>query len=140
MSGRVRVDHLGGDEFEVSVRQHRLHVDQPIADGGTDRAPTPTELFVSSLAACVAFYARRFLSRHDLPTVGLSVDAEYSMAARPARVEEIKVHLAVPDGVPDEKRAALLAVASHCTVHNTLAAPVPVRVDVDLVSAHEAAA
>lgn len=26
----------------------------------------------------------------------------------------------LPDGVPAEKRDALLAVASHCTVHNTL--------------------
>jgi putative redox protein len=26
----------------------------------------------------------------------------------------------VPGGIPAERRAALLAVASHCTVHNTL--------------------
>jgi LmbE family N-acetylglucosaminyl deacetylase/uncharacterized OsmC-like protein len=138
MPGTIRVTHVSGDQFEVGVRQHRLRVDQPVADGGEDSAPTPTELFVSSLAACVAHYARRFLARHDLPTTGLAVDATFTMAARPARVGAITLHLELPPGVPEEKRAALLAVASHCTVHNSLeAAP---AVTIELVSAHGAAA
>jgi uncharacterized OsmC-like protein len=120
MSSAVRVEHDEGDRFRIDIRLHTLHVDQPIADGGTDVAPTPTELFVASLTSCVAFYARRYLVRHDLPTTGLVVTATFTMADRPARVGEIKVAVVVPEGVPDERRAALLAVASHCTVHNSL--------------------
>lgn len=124
----VRVDHKGGDLFEIAVRQHLLHVDQPRADGGDDSAATPTELFVAGLASCVAFYARRFLLRHELPTDGLGVTATFTMADRPARVGEIVVSIDVPRGVPDERRAALLAVASHCTVHNSLEHPPGVTV------------
>jgi putative redox protein len=138
MSGTVRVRHLAGDRFEISVRQHRLEVDQPVDDGGEDSAPTPTELFVASLASCVGFYARRFLHRHGLPTDGLSVEARYEMGARPARVGGIEVTLHVPEGVPDERREALRAVASHCTVHNTLVDPPPVRIELS-VPAHRAA-
>ena len=138
MSGTVHVSYLGGDRFEVQMRQHRLRVDQPVADGGEDTAPTPTELFVSSLAACVAFYARRYLARHGLPTEGLGIDAGYAMATRPTRIAEIAVHIELPMGVPDDKRDALLAVARHCTVHNTLTAPP--RITVDLASAQRAAA
>ena len=36
--------------------------------------------------------------------------------------------LTLPEGVPQDKRAALLAVASHCTVHNTLEHPPQVSV------------
>lgn len=129
MTPAIRVTHLGGDRFELAVRQHKLQVDQPAEDGGEDTAPTPTELFVSSLASCVAFYVRRFLTRHDLPTDGLEVEAVYSMASRPARVGEIFVRIEVPAAVPDEKRSALLAVASHCTVHNTLVMPPQVIID-----------
>ena len=121
-SAPLAVTHLGGDRFEIAVRGHTITVDQPAADGGTDTAPTPTELFIASLASCVAFYARRFLARHDLPTDGLGVDATYSISPRPARVGEIELVLHVPDGVPADRRDALLAVASHCTVHNTLEA------------------
>lgn len=116
----VRVLHLGGDRFDINVRGHIIRTDQPAGDGGEDTGPTPTELFIASLAGCVAFYARRYLERHALPTEGLAVDADFHMGSRPARVATIEVRLTIPAGVPVERREALLAVASHCTVHNSL--------------------
>ncbi len=129
MKGNVRVQHKEGDLFEIGIRDHLVHVDQPTDAGGSDAAPTPTELFVASLASCVAHYARRFLVRHHLPTEGLSVDATFTMADRPARVGAIEVSIELPEGVPDERRAALLAVASHCTVHNSLDDPPAVSIE-----------
>ena len=51
-----------------------------VGDGGEDTGPTPTELFIASLAGCVAFYARRYLDRHDQPTEGLTVEAELAVS------------------------------------------------------------
>jgi putative redox protein len=126
----IQVDHKTGDLFEISVRDHRLHVDQPIEDGGTDVGPTPVELFVTSLATCVAVYARRYLARHDLPD-GLSVRGEFTMAEHPTRIGEVSLVIRLPEGVPDQRRAALLAVVSHCTVHNTLENPPEVDIVLD---------
>ena len=129
----MRVAHRGGDKFDINVRGHTITVDQPVRDGGDDTAPTPTELFIASLASCVAFYARRYLARHNLPTDGLAVEATFDMGSRPARVSGIDLRLIVPDGVPAERLDPLLAVATHCTVHNTLAtAP---EVSISLVDA-----
>mgnify|MGYP003447230871 FL=1 len=114
------VKYLDGDRFAIGIRGHTVTVDQPLADGGEDSAPTPTELLVASLAPCVAFYARRYLAPHRLPTTGLSVTADHTMRTRPARVADVRVDIQFPDGVPTERHDALLAVASHCTVHNTL--------------------
>jgi len=116
----MRVTHLDADRFRVDVRGHTLTVDQPVDAGGEDTAPTPTELFVAGLATCVAFYAGRYLTRHGLPTDGLAITTSYTMASRPARVGAVRLELAVPVGVPADRQDALLAVASHCTVHNTL--------------------
>jgi LmbE family N-acetylglucosaminyl deacetylase/uncharacterized OsmC-like protein len=118
----MRVEHRGGDRFDINIRGHLISVDQPVRHGGDDTAATPTELFVASLASCVAFYARRYLARHNLPTEGLAVDATFDIGSRPARVSGITVRVIVPEGVPPERREPLLAVATHCTVHNTLAA------------------
>lgn len=118
--GNVHVRYVSGESYEIGVRQHRLFVDQSADVGGADEAPNPTEMFVASLAACVAYYAGRYLSRHDLSRDGLMVSAEYEVAERPARVSAVRLTLNVPGGVPDERREPLLAVASHCTVHNTL--------------------
>ena len=124
----ITVHHVGGDQFAIHTRIHTLVVDQPVADGGDDAAPTPTELFVASLASCVAFYARRYLSRHDLPEEGLTVSASYELAQRPARVSDVRLSITLPHGVPIDRRDALLAVASHCTVHNSLTDPPAVSI------------
>jgi uncharacterized OsmC-like protein len=129
MSEVIRVDHKEGDLFEIGIRDHLIHVDQPTEAGGSDAAPTPVELFVASLASCVAHYARRYLARHGLPAEGLSVAAEFEMTDRPARVGQVQVSIDLPHGVPDERRDALLAVASHCTVHNSLEDPPDVYIE-----------
>ncbi|WP_218639570.1 OsmC family protein [Streptomyces acidiscabies] len=121
---RLEVTHVDQDAYAVDVRGHRLQVDQPVEAGGTDTAPTPTELFAASLATCVAFYAGRYLHRHGLPRAGLRVRTEFALATdRPARVTSLRLVVVPPPDLPEERRAALLAVASHCTVHNTLHQP-----------------
>lgn len=124
----MRTWYLDGDRFATTIRDHVVTVDQPNTDGGQDTAPTPTELFIASLASCVGFYARRYLARHHLPAAGLSVTADYTMGTRPARVTDIRIDIELPEGVPPERRDALLAVATHCTVHNTLADPPQVTI------------
>jgi putative redox protein len=125
----LSVTHQSADRFELQVRGHRLTCDQPVADGGTDQGPTPTELFVGSLAACVAFYAMRFLARHHLDAAGLRVQAAFTMSPdRPARVDTITLRLLLPQPLEENRRQALLAVVDHCTVHNSLRTPPEVRV------------
>ena len=48
---------------------------------------------------------------------------------RPARVAAVRLTLRVPAEVPAERWAALQAVASHCTVHNTLTDPPHITID-----------
>ena len=121
LPGRVAVRHVDGDAYAITVRGHGMLTDQAVADGGKDAAATPTELLVASLASCVAFYTGRYLVRHGLDRAGLAVTAEFAMAAGlPARVGAVRLRITVPGGVPPQRTDALLAVASHCTVHNTL--------------------
>lgn len=129
--GAVEVCFAAGESYAFTVRGHQMLVDQPPESGGGDAAPTPVELFVASLATCVAFYAGRYLTRHGLDRDGLGVSVTYRMAAgRPARVADIRLSLRLPRGFPQARTQALLAVASHCTVHNSLTSPPAVTVDV----------
>jgi putative redox protein len=122
--GRVDVSYLGGESYAAVARGHAMLTDQPAAAGGADTAMTPTELLIASLGSCVAFYVGRFLERHGLDRAGLRVRTDFTMASdRPARVGEVRLRISVPGGVPPDREKALLAVASHCTVHNTLGHP-----------------
>lgn len=119
----------GGDRYMIHTRGHQIPVDQPIEDGGADTAPTPTELFVAGLVSCVAFYAGRYLTRHGIDRTGLSVTAGWTMATgRPARVGRVDITITPPAALPGDRIPALLAVASHCTVHNSLGMPPEVSI------------
>jgi putative redox protein len=133
----MRVTPAGGERLAVAVRGHEIVVDQPAEAGGTDSGPTPTELFVAGLASCVAVYASRFLARHDVCSDGLRVDAAWEMGeGRPPRVGCVTISITPPPTLPASRLPALLAVSSACTVHNSLASPPAVRIEVVDLAAH----
>lgn len=131
---QIAVRFAYGESYEIAVRGHQIVVDQPVDDGGGDHGPTPIELFVASLASCVAYYAGRYLARHGHSRDGLTVTAGFDMArSRLARVATIHLTVHVPREVPTERWPALRAVVHRCTVHNTLNQPP--EVDITLTAA-----
>src|SRR6266545_3103455 len=133
----ITVHHHYDDEFAVLVRDNLIHVDQPIEAGGTDAGPTPTELFVASLAGCAEFYVERFLRRHTRSLDGLVVRATAEMSdERPARLARITVEVELPPNIAPELRDGAMRAADHCLVHEALRHP-PV---VDLTLAPDGAA
>lgn len=125
----IQVAHDDGDRCTVTIRGHELVTDQPVDAGGGNAGPTPTELFVAGLAACVAFYAGRFLRRHTDGAV--SVACSYDMSHdRPARVSAIRLLVDVPTALREDVREGLRRAVEHCTVHNSLMTPPDVRISV----------
>ena len=114
----LTVDWLGDDRHRVTVRGHHLFVDQPQGEGVSEAGPTPVELFVASLASCVAHYARRGLG----PTgPGPTVHARWTMSdSAPWRVTTVDIDVLLPPGTSPARLAAAERSVAHCTVHNTL--------------------
>lgn len=117
----MTVVHREKDAFAVLVRGHVIRVDQPYMAGGTDDGPTPVELFVASLAACAAHYARRYLVRRGLPADGLEVTAGFTMSTDvPARVSRIRLRLRPPIQLASRDTEELRKAVEACTVHNSI--------------------
>lgn len=115
---QLDVVNLGGDHHRITVRGHRIDVDQPVAAGGEDWGPTPVELFVASLASCIAHYARRALGPVG---EGPHVLCSWEMSdTKPWRVTSIDVDVNVSSEVSPARLAAVKRAISHCTVHNSL--------------------
>ena len=55
----------GGRKYieNITVGPHTLQVDEPVALGGGDSAPTPYELLLGALGACTAITVRMFAER-----------------------------------------------------------------------------
>ncbi len=117
---KLTVVHEGSVRFAVKSRHHVVVTDQPLEDGGGDAGMSPVELFVGSLASCIAYFVARFCARHGLAYEGMAVDAEWSMAERPHRVGSVTIHVHLPESVTASQRERLVRIAQGCTVHRSL--------------------
>ncbi len=111
----------GGVRFDADVRGHRMVIDQPKDEGGSDEGMTPLECLAVSLASCVAHFAARFAQRHAVALDALRVAVTWDYAERPHRVGRFDVRMAYRGALDPTMRERLLAVAQGCTVHHTLA-------------------
>lgn len=127
VSAAVVSASAGGYEARVTVRGHELTVDEPAADGGTDRGPTPTELLLAALASCYTLALQWAAGRRGVRLENVRVTATGTYEH--LRFSSIRV--AVSADFPPGEAAALLSDASRvCYVSNTLAGDVSIDVTV----------
>ncbi len=110
---------LDGFAHEIKVDGgHTLVVDEPAEVGGTDTGPRPTQLLAASLAGCTAITVEMYADRKgwDVGSIEVEVDVAYD-GAMPSNYA---VALKLPEGLSEEQRQRLLAIAAKCPVHKLL--------------------
>jgi putative redox protein len=117
---KVIVEHLGGVQFEIKARHHRIVSDQPSENGGCDEGMTPPELLLASLGSCAGFYAAQYLKNRGLATEGTIVRVSAEKAKNPPRIDDIRIEVEVPSALTDEHREGIEQAIHHCLIHNTL--------------------
>jgi uncharacterized OsmC-like protein len=127
----MRIVYRGNGRFDLTSGNHTVVTDQPVADGGGDAGMSPVELFVGSLASCVAYFVGRYCARHQIPCDGFTVDVEWSYAEQPHRVGAVELRVNIPSAVTPEQREKLLKVANGCTVHQSITNPLKVEIHLD---------
>jgi uncharacterized OsmC-like protein len=125
---KLTASYHGGTRYDIMSGKHRIITDQPVEDGGQDAGVSPVELFVGSVAGCVAYFVGEFCARHDIPRSGLSIDAEWTMAEGPHRVGRIDIAIHLPHRITPEHKERLLKVAHGCTVHQSIAGALAVSI------------
>ncbi len=118
----ITTQYVGNMLFETQVGERTLAIDVPAGMGGSDRGVQPPQLFIASLGSCVAALIAEYCENHNLDATGLSVDVDFAKADSPTRLKDIKVHVYLPNVEVGKREAALLRVAEHCPVHETILA------------------
>ncbi|HEY6389107.1 MAG TPA: OsmC family protein [Candidatus Acidoferrum sp.] len=126
----VTVEHLGGVQFEVKARQHRLVCDQPAENGGFDEGMTPPELLLASLGTCAGFYAAQYWKKHRLAAEGSVVRVSAEKATNPPRLNDFQIQIEIPPGISDQHSAGIEAAVRHCLIHNTLVNPPSISLEI----------
>lgn len=137
---QVTVRSLHDRHFAVEADNTRGHVfasDESPSDGGDDLGPTPHELLIASLGACVAITIRMYAERHEWPLKDVSVDLtiddvvptepeftheEIEAAGPSGKLPLIRSHVTIKGDLDQAQRDRLEQIASRCPVHRALRA------------------
>jgi putative redox protein len=126
----VRVEHLGGVQFEIKARQHAVVSDQPSENGGYDEGMTPPEYLLASLGSCAGFYVAQYLRKHKLALEGTRVRVTADKVPDPPRVDHFRIEVDVPVSFDERHKAGIEAAVHHCLIHNTLLHPPSIELEI----------
>jgi len=129
----ITVQTEQGYRTAIQIRNHTVFADELIQDGGTDTAPTPMEIMLGTVGACIAVTTKAYAQRKGWPLDRVWVELDMERIKREdypaytgdaAFIHEIREHIRFEGDLTDEQKQRLLAIAGKCPVHRTLENPV----------------
>lgn len=117
-----------GYRTEIHIDEHLVVEDEPIALGGTDLGPAPTQLLLGSLGACTAMTLRMYANQKHWPLAGVDVHLEMvETRGSEGSTTAIKREIHLQGDLTAEQRERLLAIATRCPVARILSGNVKIE-------------
>lgn len=121
-----------GYKTEIKSRDHIYYADEPVSAGGEDSAPTPTEMAMGALGACIAITMKLYAERKgwDLQSVDIDLDFERFRGSDYPRYEgderyihEIRKGITLHGDLTPEQVDRIKEIGGKCPVHRLIATP-----------------
>jgi putative redox protein len=113
------IDFPGGSRVDAHFGNHSVPTDQPPMAS----APTPFEVFLSSIGTCAGIYVLGFCQQRHLPTQGIRLIERIHSNPATGMVDQIDLEIEVPPTFPEKYREALIRAADLCKVKKTFEYP-----------------
>ncbi|MDC3253050.1 OsmC family protein [Crocinitomicaceae bacterium] len=114
---KVRGDLKEGYLVENSMRAHVILADQPISADGSDVAPTPTEMLLSSLISCKLITIRMYATHKNWDLKNASIELKMAGSS-----EKTAIHKTIEfEGkLSKEQKNRLITVSERCPLARML--------------------
>jgi putative redox protein len=113
------IDFPGGSRVDAHFGHFTVQTDQP----PTASAPSPFDVFLSSIGTCAGIYVLGFCQQRGLSTEGLQIIERVIRNPAAGMVEKIDLEIRLPSGFPERYREAVIASAQLCAVKKHLEHP-----------------
>ncbi|MFZ6027765.1 MAG: OsmC family protein [Chloroflexota bacterium] len=117
------VDFPGGAKVDVHFNGFTVKTDQPAGGGGEGTAPSPFEIFLSSIAACAGIYVHGFCRQRGLSTEGIRIVQRVHRNPQTGMVASIDLEIQAPPTFPEKYLPSLIRSAELCAVKKHLEHP-----------------
>jgi ribosomal protein S12 methylthiotransferase accessory factor len=122
------VDFPHGLRVDAHFGQFTVSTDQPIQAGGDSSAPTPFATFLASLATCAGIYVLGFCRQRNISTDGIRLVQRTDSDPSTGLVTRIGLEIQLPEGFPEQYKAAVIRAAEQCKVKKHFEHPPAVEV------------
>ncbi len=113
------IDFPGGLKVDAHFGSFTIETDQPPSNS----APTPFEVFLSSIGTCAGIYVLGFCRQRNLPTEGIRIVQHNHPNKMTGMMDKIDLEIQVPPTFPAQYYEALVRSAELCKVKKTLEHP-----------------
>lgn len=117
------IDFPGGARVDAHFGPYTVKTDQPLMGGGEGSAPTPFQVFLSSIGTCAGIYVLGFCKQRGLPTDGIRIVQRIHNNPQSGMIEKIDLEIQVPPTFPEKYYASLIRSAELCAVKKHLEHP-----------------
>ena len=128
----VEILYDGGLSYKVKSEGYEFNIDFPKEKGGSGDGMTPPAVFLASLGGCIAVYANKYFEGAKLKCDRFSVVINGGIREeKPRYLKSIDVKIDLGGLKLDDKRKeTLISFIKNCPIHNTLANPVEINLEV----------
>jgi putative redox protein len=113
------IDFPSGQKVDAHFGPFTVRTDQPPAAS----APSPFDVFLSSIGTCAGIYVLGFCRQRGLPTDGIKIIERVTRDPTGEMVERIDLDIQLPTGFPEKYREAVIRSAQLCAVKKHLEHP-----------------
>mgnify|MGYP002346444904 CR=1 FL=1 len=117
---KIKVDFTGKKQVTAHFKDFEIATDQPVAVGGEGVAPTPFELFLSSMATCAGIFVKEFCDSRSLPTENVYLEQEIDFNREIKQINKIIITIFIPNSFPEKYDQAIINSAALCLVKRHL--------------------
>ena len=119
----VNVKYIGSMGFQVLASGHTFTIDLSKEKGGNDLGMNPPEVFMASLGSCIGVYIAKYCDAAKINSEGMDIFLDWSLSDDKTKIQRINVRIELPNADVGRRKDALLKVAGHCLIHNTIQNP-----------------
>jgi putative redox protein len=113
------IDFPGGSRVDAHFGKFNVATDQPPESS----APSPFDLFLSSIGTCAGIYVLGFCQQRNLPSEGIRIIERIQRNPLHGMVEKIDLEIQIPPSFPEKYRDSLIRSAELCAVKKHIEKP-----------------
>jgi len=128
----ILIDFPGGSRVDAHFGKFTLPTDQPPVAS----APSPFEVFLSSIGTCAGIYVLGFCQQRGLPTHGIQIVQRIHTNPITGIVDVIDLEIQVPPSFPEKYLVSLIRSVELCKVKKHLEKPPTFNITSQVAETH----